>query len=123
MYTDGVDDACETARSAIATGVPRGTLRASFLITWFVTRTQPWLTSRPTGLVRAVHAELAGSAEVLLEHGGVRGAPEDEEPDAYQHVDDRDVGWTKVVLHPHGALSDAPAHLRTADARTGGPPG
>lgn len=27
----------------------------------------------------------------------------DEAPDAYQHFDDRDKGWTKVVLHPKAA--------------------
>jgi glutathione-independent formaldehyde dehydrogenase len=26
----------------------------------------------------------------------------DEGPDAYQHFDSRDDGWTKVVLHPNG---------------------
>ena len=26
----------------------------------------------------------------------------DEGPEAYQHFDARDDGWTKVVLHPHG---------------------
>ncbi len=24
-------------------------------------------------------------------------------PDAYRHFDERDKGWTKVILHPHGA--------------------
>jgi glutathione-independent formaldehyde dehydrogenase len=28
----------------------------------------------------------------------------DEAPDAYEHFDNRDDGWTKVVLHPDGAL-------------------
>jgi threonine dehydrogenase-like Zn-dependent dehydrogenase len=26
-----------------------------------------------------------------------------EAPDAYKHFDNRDRGWTKVVLHPHAA--------------------
>ena len=29
----------------------------------------------------------------------------DEAPDAYQHFDNRDDGWTKVVLHPAGAAA------------------
>jgi glutathione-independent formaldehyde dehydrogenase len=27
----------------------------------------------------------------------------DEAPDAYQHFDNRDDGWTKVIMHPKAA--------------------
>ena len=29
----------------------------------------------------------------------------DEAPEAYKHFDERDKGWTKVILHPDGAAS------------------
>jgi threonine dehydrogenase-like Zn-dependent dehydrogenase len=29
--------------------------------------------------------------------------PLDQAPDAYKHFDDRDEGWTKVILHPKAA--------------------
>jgi len=34
----------------------------------------------------------------------------DEAPDAYQHFDARDDGWTKVVLHPAGGRTRAQTH-------------
>jgi threonine dehydrogenase-like Zn-dependent dehydrogenase len=27
----------------------------------------------------------------------------EEAPDAYKHFDNRDMGWTKVILHPNAA--------------------
>jgi glutathione-independent formaldehyde dehydrogenase len=40
--------------------------------------------------------------------------PLDEAPEAYQHFDARDAGWTKVVLKPHAAHA---AHKASRPAR------
>jgi glutathione-independent formaldehyde dehydrogenase len=46
----------------------------------------------------------------LIHHGKVSPSmivshqlPLDQAPDAYQHFDNRDEGWTKVILHPRAA--------------------
>jgi hypothetical protein len=43
---------------------------------------------------------------VLNQVGALGGKPIelalDEAPDAYKHFDERENGWTKVILHPHG---------------------
>lgn len=42
----------------------------------------------------------------------------DEAPDAYQHFDERDSGWTKVILHPDGAKkSSKPAAMQKKSIR------
>ncbi|MER6443891.1 glutathione-independent formaldehyde dehydrogenase [Streptomyces venezuelae] len=43
-----------------------------------------------------------------------------EAPEAYQHFDDRDDGWTKVVLHPNGrsgSRASGSSHLTVQDMR------
>jgi threonine dehydrogenase-like Zn-dependent dehydrogenase len=42
-----------------------------------------------------IHAEKAKPSWVVSHH-----LPLEEAPDGYQHFDDRDDGWTKVILHP-----------------------
>lgn len=42
-----------------------------------------------------IHAGKAKPSWVVSHH-----LPLDEAPDAYQHFDECDYGWTKVVLHP-----------------------
>jgi threonine dehydrogenase-like Zn-dependent dehydrogenase len=46
----------------------------------------------------------------LIHHGKVRPSmiishelPLDQAPEAYRHFDDRDEGWTKVILRPKAA--------------------
>lgn len=42
-----------------------------------------------------IHADRAHPGWIVSHHLSL-----DEAPDAYRHFDDRDEGWTKVVLHP-----------------------
>ncbi|MGK4909459.1 hypothetical protein [Streptomyces oceani] len=55
--------------------------------------------------VKACNRQLSG----LIEQGKAKPSwivshelPLDQAPDGYQHFDQRDNGWTKVLLHPDG---------------------
>src|SRR4029453_15894674 len=43
----------------------------------------------------------------------------DQAPEGYEHFDNRDQGWTKVVLHPNGTSAGA-SHGRGAGTAGGG---
>lgn len=65
-------------------------------------------------LCQLIESGVAAPALIVSHH-----LPLEEAPDAYQHFDARESGWTKVVLRPHADEAAHASHMRQAAAEHG----